>query len=396
MDHTSSMDQAIETLYPALMDVSHAIHENPQTRFREYHAHGVLTQFLQRQAFDVESVSGVETAFVARYGTASPVIAFLAEYDALPEIGHACGHNLIASMALGAAVGLKAVVSERTQSGSVWVIGCPGEEGGGGKIRLIESQVFANVDAALMLHPADSNEVDPPYLARTAYDIAFHGRAAHVIAAPEHGVSALEAVLAFFHLVNGMRSSLRADAHINAIITHGGAAPNVVPEFAALQVVIRAADQDYLRLVETRVLEIAKAAAGGMGCRVEWNQSAPPYWDMRQNATLAKIAEEQFRQVGRPVVHSHQARASTDMGNVSYVVPAFHGNIQLRAGVDPHTREFAAAARAQDGARVVLDGARVLAGIGAHLLDHPSLWPQIRSDFRQGLGAGGGENRENL
>lgn len=389
MDVRERLDAVIQATQSELLDLSHAIHDHPETRFTEEYAAGVLTDFLSQRHFAVQSVKGLDTAFVARRGTAHPVIAYLAEYDALPEIGHACGHNLIAAMAVGAALSV-AAVQENADRGSVWVIGCPAEEGGGGKIRLIEAGIFSDVDVALMLHPADTNEVDPPYLARTGYDIAFYGRASHVIAAPEHGISALEAVLGFFHLVNGVRPYLRSDAHINAIITHGGTAPNVVPEFAAVQVVIRTHDRDYLAEVESRVLEIARAAACAVGCRVQWTPTAPPYWDVRQNPVLAELAKAEFREVGRVVTAAQRARASTDLGNVSYVVPAFHGNIQLGPNLDPHTREFATAAGTEAGDQVVRDGVRVLAGMGVRILQDPALMARIRHKFA----AAGSENSE--
>ncbi|PSR21448.1 MAG: amidohydrolase [Sulfobacillus acidophilus] len=380
MDLGERLDAAIAARNSELQDLSRAIHDRPETRFREVHAAALLTQFLSEQHFRVQSVPGLDTAFVAQHGAAHPVVAFLAEYDALPDIGHACGHNLIAAMAVGAALSLVDVGADG-DGGSVWVIGCPAEEGGGGKIRLIEAGIFTEVDVALMLHPADSNEVDPPYLARVGYDITFHGRASHVIAAPERGISALEAVLGFFHLVNSVRPYLRSDAHINAIITHGGSAPNVVPEFAALQVVIRTNDRTYLAEVESRVLEIARSAASAVGCEVQWTQTAPPYWDVRQNPVLAELARKEFDRVGRVVTQAQRARASTDLGNVSYVVPAFHGNIQLGPGLDPHTREFAAAAASPYGEQAVRDGARVLAGVGARLFNDRSLMKRVHEQF---------------
>ena len=276
----ASSNRAIEASKQALFDLSKDVHSHPELNYQEYYSSNALAGFLEQQNFQVErGIGGVETAFRATIPGGSgvgPTIAVLAEYDALPEIGHGCGHNLIAMAAMGAALGLQA--NAQDLPGRVVIIGTPAEEGGGGKIKLLEAGVFDGVDATLSSHPSSNRTVIPSAapageswsLAMVGYRYIYHGKAAHAAAAPEAGINALNAVIHLFTGIDAMRQHLRDDVRIHGIITDGGMAPNVVPEFAAANFMLRCRDRHYLSdVVVDKVKQVAEGAASMTGARLE-------------------------------------------------------------------------------------------------------------------------------
>jgi amidohydrolase len=351
---------AIDEHAAAIVEVADQIHQRPEVGFQERFASRLLADALGQRGFAVEyPVGGVATAYRAtRAGAgAGPTIAVLAEYDALPGIGHGCGHNLIAGSGLAAAIALGPLM-ERLD-GTFQVIGTPAEEGGGGKILLIDAGVFAGVDAALMIHHGgDRTGCGTAYpggtcLAVSHLGFAFHGRPAHAAGDPETGANALNGVIKLFTGIDALRQHIRDDARIHGIITHGGDAPNVVPHHAAAQFFLRAADRDYLDALEGRVRRIAEGAALMTETRVEIERVSPTCYDMRPSYLLAGRYEDNMRAVGlEPTPQPRPARGaySTDFGNVSYLMPAVTGSFAIsREPIPGHSQQVVDAACSEFG-----------------------------------------------
>ncbi len=382
---------AVDELRDHLVSASHAIHADPELAFKEFRASARLADDLARAGFAVErGVGGLETAFRAELqGTQSgPCVAILAEYDALPDVGHGCGHNIIATSALGA--GLALASASDSFAGHVLVVGTPAEEGGGGKILLAEAGVFQDVDAAIMVHPSTRNIVRRGSLANSRVDITFHGRAAHAASAPDMGINALEAVIQTFVAINARRLHMRADARVHGIITHGGDAVNIVPSHAAAKFSVRAKDRPYQRLLVKMLRQSAEGAAAATGARLEWAESRG-YDNMAPNPTIADLFERNMRALGLDVVEPtpQERMGSTDMGDISQLMPAVHAYFAIAPETTPgHSIEMAAAAASEAGDAAVINAAKSLAMTAVDLLAEPSLLERAKTEFRQMLAEG--------
>lgn len=390
----SAVTAAVDRLMAALDELSKEIHGHPELRFAEHYAASLLCEFLERYGFLVSrGVAGMETAFV---GTATvgdgrgPRAAVFCEYDALEGLGHACGHNVIAAAGAGAGVAAYEVLRERgLGSGQVVVVGSPGEEGGGGKVRLLEAGVLDNVDVALMIHPAGADEVYRPNLGRLSLEIEFNGRAAHAASAPEEGRNALDAATLFLCGIGLLRQQVRSSSRVHAIVVDGGQAVNVIPEYSRLKVFVRSPDAGYLRgrLLEA-VRQCAVGAAIATGTTQEVREVAPAYVPLIANPVLAGLVADGFELVGRNVEACEQgmtgsSAGSTDMGNVSEVVPAIHPYIELAKGVAGHTREFERAAGGPGGSQAVRDGAVVLGQAMVRVIENPKVVVEAREAWRR-------------
>lgn len=364
----------IDELSPLIREISRQVHQFREIRFEEHQSSHYLQKVLADQGFLVQSrVAGMDTAFIAKFGTGQPHIGLFAEFDALPEIGHACGHNLIAASSVGAAIVLARWLQTNPTEGQIWLVGSPGEEGGGGKIRLVEAGVLDSLTAGLMFHPAALDEVAPVYLFREGIDVQFYGRAAHFAGGPEHGINALDAMLSFFQFLAQLRGHIAPEQRVHGLITHGGSAPNVVPEFTSARILVRARDESEMKSLFQRVVKAAEAAALGTGCTTKWERFVPAYQDVRQNPALARLIAQALKERGRSPVVTEKSLGSTDMGNVSYRVPSIHANIGLGQGLVPHTREFEQAAVSPEADQAALDAAYALARTAIVLLQDPSL-----------------------
>jgi amidohydrolase len=338
---------ALEKLAPELDALSRRIHAHPEPGFAEVQAAGWLADYLERHGFALERpVGGVATAFRATLGGArGPTVALLAEYDALPAIGHGCGHHLIAAAAAGAGA-LLAATAGASLPGRVQVIGTPAEEGGGGKIALLEAGVFAGVDAALMIHPFSRTRMHEDLLGRSKLVVEFLGRAAHAAAYPDLGVNALDAMLLHFQHVAQLRQQLRPDARIHGVITHGGDAPNVIPARTAALFYVRALERDYLGEVVQRFEACALGAGRATGSEARVTPEAFRYEPMCTNPVLADCFREHLRAMGveEDLPPPRPALASSDAGNVSQALPTLHawiGGLEPgRPDVPLHTAEF--------------------------------------------------------
>ncbi len=386
-DVKQRIKEEVERLHPRLIDISHTLHENPETLFEEHRAAALLTGELDEQGFDIERGSGgIETAFVARSGTGKPAVALIAEYDALPKLGHACGHNLIATWAVGAGIALRRALPE--VPGTLKVIGTPAEEGGGGKVTMAKAGVFDGLDAAIMMHPRDTTFLDRGSLAVTPYTIEFHGKSAHASAFPERGVNALDAILQVFFSVNAMRQSLKLHTKIHGVITHGGDAANVIPDYAAAKFLIRAKEQDYLEELKQRFLKIVDAASLATGAEPKVTEGLS-YKQRVSNRGLVEVFRDNLTALG---IHYDTPPAdagvgSSDIGDVSQLVPAIHPYLKIcDTGINGHTPEFAAAAASSRADELTATGSLVLAWTAADVLLRPEVRQSLRETFREQLG----------
>lgn len=384
--HTT-IDKNVQNLCDTLLGLSHQIHSKPEIRFQERNASKWLASTLQENGFKVQlGIGGLDTAFRADYPNTEdgPTVALICEYDALEGLGHACGHNIIATMSLGGALALAPLMSDLP--GKLVVIGTPGEEGGGGKVILLENGIFDDIDIALMIHPYHKNQAGGSSLARVAWDVEYKGTPAHAAASPHLGVNALDAVRLAFSGVDALRQQVTSDVRIHGIITKGGDAPNIIPDNAAMRIFIRAADRDYLydHLVP-RLTGVFEGAALMTGAKHQITEVAKPYENMLINEALATIFEKHAKRIGRTVspYNPKSFGGSTDMGNVSQVAPSLHAYITIDDSAQPHTAEFAEAARSSQGDKAVLDGARILASITANLFTNSTLLDNVKSEFQR-------------
>jgi amidohydrolase len=375
--------QAVDRLADELETLSRQIHDHPELAYQEVKAAGWLSDFLGRHGFKVErGVAGVETAFRGTIETGpGPTLAILCEYDALPQIGHACGHNVIATAGAGAGAAL-AAVRDRLPGGRIQVIGTPAEEGGGGKVKLIEGGVFRNVDAAMMIHGFDRWILHQDLLGIVRVGFEFRGKAAHASADPWEGVNALDAVIQTFNNVSMLRQQIRPDARIHGIVTHGGAAPNIIPEMAACTFYVRAAKLDYMWELHRRVLACAEGAAKATGCTVTVIDKEAPYEPLKRNDTLLGLFRANMTAVGAQESPAPDRLGSSDIGNVSQVIPAIQPMVQIAPNGTPiHSRDFEAAAISPLARQGMCQAAKTLAMTTLDLLADPSLVKKARAEF---------------
>ena len=373
----------IDAASAALDGLALAIHGHPELGYEEHFASTSLSDYLVAQGHAVDRApGGVDTAFVAeaRHGN-GPTIAICAEYDALAGIGHGCGHNLIAAAGLGAFLGVSAVAAEL--KGTVKLIGTPAEEGGAGKVKLQAAGVFDGVDAAMMFHPADADVLDPLMVALRVLHIEFRGKASHAAASPYAGVNALDGLLLGWSAMSALRQLVRTDSRIHGIITDGGQASNVIPEHAAAKIVVRAGDPTYLGELRRRVLACFEGAATATGCelRYEWGESMD---QVTTNQPMAAALGENARALGRPLGPRRpgETSGSTDMGNISSLIPSVHPFFSVTDGRVPwHSREFAAAARTPRALETMRVAAKALAFTAIDLLGRPELLKDAKAAF---------------
>jgi amidohydrolase len=376
---------SVESQRQQLIQLSLNIHDNPELGFKEEKASAWLTSYLEDSGFHVErSIAGLATAFRAIYGQGSPRIALLAEYDALPKIGHGCGHNIIAASAVGAAVASKSIIDQL--GGSVVVLGTPGEEVFGGKIDMVKAGTFKKIDVAMIVHPDVRNMVTIQALACSSLEVEFFGRPAHAAAQPYKGINALEAMILAFTSINSLRQHIREEARVHGIITDGGEAPNIVPAHSAAVFLVRAPDDDYLAELKDKVLNCFTGASVASGARLEYRWRDRTYAPMKNNATLAQLFDQNLESLGRHVeaFDPRFGLGSTDMGNVSQVVPSIHPTIAIASPeVLIHTPEFASTAASEAGHEGLMDAAKAMAMTVADILQ-PGTIDKIKQEFYRG------------
>jgi len=377
--------QEVDRLRDRLVEISRTIHGNPELGLKEYKSSELLAGELEKHGFVVErKVAGMDTAFKATFKgkQGGPTIALLAEYDALPEIGHACGHNLIATIALGAGLALSRIMSRL--KGDVVVLGTPDEEGSGGKVTMMESGLLEDIDAAMIVHPSSKTQVIADILAISSVEIRFKGKAAHASSSPDKGINALDAVIQTFNGINALRQHVRSDVRVHGIITDGGKRPNIVPETAAAFFFVRAADRKYKEKILRRVKKCAQGAAAATGARLEFIVRPRALDDMKNNMTMAKLFEKNLKVLGEKVraPDPKAGKGSTDMGNVSYVVPSIHPSIAIGPKkLAGHSREFAEASVSERGHQAMSVAAKAMALTSVDLFTDEALMNKVKREF---------------
>lgn len=388
----SILRSALEGMSDELLTVSHHIHERPETRFQEFFAADLLTSELREAGFAVESgIGGLETSFRAEasFGEGGPTIAFVCEYDALEKIGHGCGHNIIATVGLGGALITKHLMEQDgSLSGRIVVIGTPGEEGGGGKAYMVQAGCFDDLDAALMIHPGGENLSAMSTLGRVAMTFEFTGKAAHAAVNPELGVNALDASVLTLNAIGLLRQQLPTSARVHAVIEDGGEVPNIIPERSFIRVFVRAPETEMLlNNLIPRIIDCARGAALATGCVVDVDLPTPVYAALNSNPVLGRLIEANFASLGRNTVPllTEAFPGSTDMGNVSQIIPVIHPNVELQPGVNMHSHEATELAGGPSGDQAALDGALLLALTAAQLFRSPELLAEVKEAFVPGL-----------
>lgn len=384
-DVKADIFQEIDARAETLIDISQRIWHHPELCFEEHFAHDLLCDTLVSEGIAVErGACDLPTAFVAEAGTSGPTIGVVCEYDALPGIGHACGHNIIAAAGLGAGLALAATAQKL--GGRVRILGTPAEEGGGGKIFMIERGAFDDLDAAMMVHPANRELLYMSSLAVSTIRATYAGKASHASAAPEAGRNALDAAVLGYMGVAALRQHIADNERVHGIFTDGGDKPNVVPARTETLWFVRSPDAAGLNALEERVSCCLEAGAHSAGCEVDLSSAdMPPYDAIRGNSAMGALYTANASRFGRhPVDPKSLARVSgsTDMGNVSQVVPSIHPMIKVSPdGVPIHTPEFAEHAGGSAGDAAVIDGAKMLAATAIDLwLDEENL-AAVKADF---------------
>ena len=367
-----------------LFQLSQLIHENPELGFEEQKAASWLSAYLRDKGFQIETgIAGLATAFKATYGQGTPRVAVIAEYDALPKLGHACGHNIIATSSVGAGVAAKVAVD--TFGGSIIVIGTPAEEIYGGKIDMVKAAVFDDMDIAMMVHPSTLNAATVLALALNNLEVEFFGKPAHAAANPHKGINALEAMVLSFNNINSLRQHIREDSRIHGVITDGGEAPNIIPAHSAGIFIIRSMDNVYLEELKDKVLNCFQGAATATGATLKYRWEKKKYASMKNNMIMAKLFEQNMKSLGRTMeelIPSYLI-GSTDMGNVSQIVPSIHATVAIAPpSVTLHTSEFSAAAISATGNKGLTDAAKSMAMTLVDILGCPEILENIKKEFQ--------------
>jgi amidohydrolase len=374
--------EAVDQKTAELTELSLKIHQNPELGWNENDASTRLADFLEQNGFAVErGISELPTAFKAVYGQGKPVIAFMAEYDALPGIGHGCGHNIIGAAAVGAGVAARKLADDL--EATIVVMGCPAEELLGGKVPLVDRGAFDDVDAALQIHPVarDDNWAGFTSTASVILEVEYFGREAHAAAGPWEGNSALQALINAFNNINGLRLQVKDRSRISGIITHGGDVVNIIPAYAAGKYQIRSIEDYYLDELKDNILRCVESAALPTGCRLEYR------WGLRCNAmknneTMLEAWRKNMESLGRHVTDIAQNSGSTDTANVSVRIPTIHAFMSISKDERPfHSVEFCEAAGSEYGQQGVVDGAKALAMTAADLVAEPRLMEKAKEEL---------------
>ncbi len=364
MTHKAAALAAFGSVEDELRSISRWMYENPEIGYQEFEASQRLSTFLDTNGFAVTYPAyGLETAFTATAGTAGPRVVICCEYDALPAVGHACGHNIIATAALGAGVSVAGLAPE--MGIRVTVLGTPAEEGGGGKVELLNAGAFEDAAAAMMIHPGPGDQLDPSFQARESFSVEYHGKESHAAFAPHAGINALDAFVQAYVNVAALRQSLLPTDRVHCIVDHGGDASNVIPSYTRSTWGIRSGDPARLEQLVPKVKACWEGAATASGCRLEVEPIDHPYLNMVNNPVMTQLFADNAAELGRQIPTERETGAaggSSDMGNVSQVVPSIHPMLGIdSAGAVNHQKEFADATVTPSGEQAIRDGALAMA-----------------------------------
>jgi amidohydrolase len=376
---------AVEAIAPDLMRISTEIHDHPELAYKEFRAYAQLVPFLKQQGFAMQDHAyGMETAFRGEWGDGPVTIGICAEYDALPEIGHACGHNLIATVGAGAASALAKALDP--SDARIVILGTPAEELYGGKIKMIDAGCFDDIDVAMMAHPAPVDIADAPMFGVAHVDVEYHGKAVHASVFPEQGINALDAIVTAYQAIAQLRQHIRRDARLHGIITHGGDAANIVPERTKATFYVRSLKPWYLEELKKRVQACFEAGALASGCTmtVDWHEDAE-YAPMKNNRTMSDAYRRNGEALGKQFIELRDiSTGSSDMGNVSQVVPSIHPNFGVGAPAFTHSPEFTAVAATDSAHAAMVQTAKALALTAIDLALDGDLLRRAKAEFAGG------------
>ena len=364
MNLKQSATTAFDGVETELREICRWMYENPELAYEEHLSSARLAEFLGRNGFEVSRPAyGLDTAFEANAGSSGPRVVVCAEYDALAGVGHACGHNIIATAALGAGVAVAGLVDELGIR--VTVLGTPAEEGGGGKIDLIAAGAFDDASAAMMIHPSTRDVVDPRVLAAQGLEVTFRGKESHAAFAPQSGINALDAFVNSYTAISVLRQQLEAGDRVHGVIDEGGVAPNVIPALTRSRWIVRSETANRFESLRAQAVACFEAAGRATGCDVEITYEGEPYIDLVTNPVMAGLFAANCAANGRPMPTwaeiGPEGAGSTDMGNVSHVVPSIHPSLAIDTEAVNHQPEYAAATITPSGERALRDGAVAMA-----------------------------------
>ncbi|XP_061846059.1 xaa-Arg dipeptidase isoform X2 [Colius striatus] len=394
--------ECVELNAGRLGTLSRDIWSQPELAYEEHRAHDTMTRFfssgeLPGAAWAVQPRYKLDTAFRAEWGTAAPQgsgpgplrVAFLCEYDALPGIGHACGHNLIAEVGAAAALGLKAALESLPPPApvAITVLGTPAEEQGGGKIDLINAGAFDGLDVVFMAHPSQENAAYLPDVAEHDVTVKYYGKASHAAAYPWEGVNALDAAVLAYNNLSVLRQQMKPSWRVHGVIKNGGVKPNIIPSYTELEFYLRAPSMKDLSVLTEKVENCFKSAALATGCKVEIKGGKNDYYNVLPNKSLQKAYKENGRKLGIEFISEdlilNGLSGSTDFGNVTFVVPGLHAYFYIGSDALNHTEQYTEAAGSQDAQFYALRTAKALAMTALDVIFKPGLLEEVREDFRQ-------------
>ena len=379
MDNKEKIKASLDKLIPSLEEVNDWMYENPELGFEEYKTSKHLINYIRSNGLEVKNpVGGLDTAFSSSIGTSGPLVVLCVEYDALPEIGHACGHNIIATASIGAGIALKEVVEDLNIR--VKILGTPAEEGGGGKIVLLDEGEFEDATCSMMIHPAPYNVANPTLTTIQQYKVEFFGKDAHAAGAPEEGINALDAQIQLFVNVSTFRQQLPRTNRMHGVIVDGGFKPNIIPSYTSSEWYLRAINGEDLEVLQKKFMNFVEAAALSTGCTFKTESPDYRYTEVLNNKVMYDLFIENSKDIGREMLYedsSLQGLGSTDMGNVSLAIPSIHPMLSIDAGqAVNHQPEFAAATITKGGHKAIFDGAYSLATTLVDLAEK-DLWSEL-------------------
>ena len=379
MDNKEKIKASLDKLIPSLEEVNDWMYENPELGFEEYKTSEHLINYIKSKGLEVKNpIGGLDTAFSSSIGTSGPLVVLCVEYDALPEIGHACGHNIIATASIGAGIALKEVVEDLNIR--VKILGTPAEEGGGGKIVLLDEGEFEDATCSMMIHPAPYNVANPTLTTIQQYKVEFFGKDAHAAGAPEEGINALDAQIQLFVNVSTFRQQLPRTNRMHGVIVDGGFKPNIIPSYTSSEWYLRAINGEDLEVLQKKFMNFVEAAALSTGCTFKTESPDYRYTEVLNNKVMYDLFIENSKDVGREMLYedsSLQGLGSTDMGNVSLAMPSIHPMLSIDAGkAVNHQPEFAAATITKGGHKAIFDGAYSMATTIVDLAEK-DLWSEL-------------------
>ena len=379
MSNKSKVKKDLDRLISSLQDVSDWMYDNPELGFEEYKTSEYLIGYLDSHGLEVKSpVGGLDTAFSTTLGSSGPLVVLCVEYDALPEIGHACGHNIIATASIGAGLALKGLVDDLKIR--VKILGTPAEEGGGGKIVLLDKGEFEDASCSMMIHPAPYNVANPTLTTIQQYKVEYFGKDAHAAGAPQEGINALDAQIQLFVNASTFRQQLPPTNRMHGVILDGGFKPNIIPSYTSSEWYLRALNGEDLSILEKKFKNFVEAAALSTGCTVEINSPDYRYSEVINNKVMYEIFMENAKDIDREMLYedsSIQGLGSTDMGNVSLAIPSIHPMLSIDSGkAVNHQPEFASATLTEGGHKAIYDGAYCMATTIVDIAEK-NLWSEL-------------------